>query len=180
MHYITKGMGPACSPARLSIYLPSTLDPHCSPPARHPSPSSFLWLQLSFHPLLQFILSPPPLSPAHPLHPPTLPPSNCYRSDLAGSSLSLHPGCFLLCFCSGKCSKRDWERSVRASFSPTSHFFFLFSYSGHHHSQSLQHLSITLHHFIWFLQTFFFFAFIWGLLKYVMTVGRSYFKCVRI
>lgn len=103
--------------------MPTTLDPYCSPAAHHPSPSSFLWPQLSFHPLLQFILSPPPLSPAHT---PPLPFSNCYRSDLAGSSLSLHPGCFLLCFCSGKCSKRDWKRSVRASFSTTSHVVFFF------------------------------------------------------
>lgn len=144
MHYITKGMGPACSPARLSIHMPTTLDPYCSPAAHHPSPSSFLWPQLSFHPLLQFILSPPPLSPAHA----PLPFSNCYRSDLAGSSLSLHPGCFLLCFCSGKCSKRDWKRSVRASFSTTSHVVFFYEVTSaiitlNHSSTSQSHLTVS-------------------------------------
>lgn len=100
MRYITEGMGAACSPCQtIHPHTQHTWPPLFPPAARHPSPSSFLWPQLSFHPLLHFILSPPhppPLSPAHHHHHRLL--SNCYRSDLAGSSLSLHPGCFLLRF----------------------------------------------------------------------------------
>lgn len=91
-HYITKGMEAfGCLPLGPSVKLQRPLNA-ASPPLpsiRHSLPAT-----------LSSTLSPPLLPPSLVLHlttphpqPPPL--CNCYRSDLAGSSLSLHPGCFL-------------------------------------------------------------------------------------